>query len=86
MDVDKSGTLDEGEVELLCATAGKRLTKRQLHDAMVSMDEDGSVRSFPTFSNVSTFNFFLIFLFSPFWSRTHTRSGSALAIMILDIH
>ena len=55
MDVDKSGTLDEGEVELLCATAGKRLTKRQLHDAMVSMDEDGSVRSFPTFSNVSTF-------------------------------
>ena len=31
-----------GQVELLAATAGKRMTKRQLHDAMVAMDTDGS--------------------------------------------
>ena len=42
MDVDGSGTLDQSEVELLAATAGKRMTKRQLHDAMVAMDTDGS--------------------------------------------
>lgn len=41
-DIDKSGTLDVHELELLAATAGKKMSRRQLTDAMKHMDADGS--------------------------------------------
>jgi Ca2+-binding EF-hand superfamily protein len=42
MDVDGSGTLDKHELELLAASAGKKMTKRQIADAMRAMDKDSS--------------------------------------------
>ena len=42
LDVDRSGTLDQNEVELMAAAGGKKMTKRQLFEAMAEMDRDGS--------------------------------------------
>ena len=42
LDVDGSGTLDENEVVALAAAGGKKMSRRQLADAMREMDEDGS--------------------------------------------
>ena len=42
LDVDGNGTLDTSEVVALAAAGGKKLTRRQLEEAMADMDKDGS--------------------------------------------
>ena len=42
LDVDRNGTLDEHELVSLAAAGGKKLSRRQLAEAMAEMDADGS--------------------------------------------
>ena len=42
LDADKSGSLDHGELEELCKKMGKKLSKKELTEAMTAMDADGS--------------------------------------------
>jgi calmodulin len=42
LDVDRNGTLDEHELVALAAAGGKKLSRRQLAEAMAEMDADGS--------------------------------------------
>jgi Ca2+-binding EF-hand superfamily protein len=42
IDADRGGTLDRSEIKQLAKRLGKRLSEKQLHEAMMEMDADGS--------------------------------------------